>query len=102
MGTVDLVLKRRKTPGASGYMYDVMRGGAVLVSSINPEFKACRALVAEGVSGNVRFWREGRAEHDSEFDIERAAKRTVSENINHGPRVVKFTEFQPGIYDEQP
>ena len=43
--------------------------------------------------GKARFWREGRTEHDIEFDIERAAKFTVRENERTGPRFVKFKPF---------
>ncbi len=64
-----------------------------MLASLNPQFATCRLLASEGVIGKARFWREGRPEHDIEFDIERAAKFTVRENEQSGPRFVKFKPF---------
>ena len=89
----DLVLRRREKPTRSGYVYEVLRDGKVLLASLNPEFAACRLLASEGVQGKARFWREGRAVHDIEVDIQRAAKFTVRENERDGPRFVKFKPF---------
>ncbi len=89
----DLVLRRREKPTRTGYVYEVLRDRKVLLASINPEFAACRLLASEGVIGKARFWREGRPEHDIEFDIEHAAKFTVRENEQRGPRFVKFKPF---------
>ncbi|HWJ17950.1 MAG TPA: hypothetical protein VNR65_04390 [Geobacterales bacterium] len=89
----DLLLRRREKPTRAGYVYEVLQDGKVLLASINPEFAACRLLASEGVTGKARFWREGRPEHDIEFDIDRAAKFTVRENEQSGPRFVKFKPF---------
>ena len=90
---INLVLHRREKPTRTGYVYEVLKDGKVLLASINPEFAACRLLASEGVIGKARFWREGRTAHDSEFDIQRAAKFTVRENERDGPRFVKFKPF---------
>jgi hypothetical protein len=89
----DLVLRCRENPTRAGYVYEVLKDGKVLLASINPELSACRLLASEGVQGKARFWREGRTEHDIEFDIERAAKLTLRENEQSGPRFVKFKPF---------
>ncbi len=86
----DLVLRRREKPTRAGYVYEVLRGGKVLLAWINPELSACRLLASEGVIGKARFWREGRTAHDIEFDIQRAAKFTMRENERDGPRFVKI------------
>ncbi len=91
---INLVLRRREKPTRTGYVYEVLKDGKVLLASVNPEFAACRLLASEGVIGKVRFWREGRMEHNSEFDIQRAANFTVRENEQSGPRFVKFKPLQ--------
>ena len=89
----NLLLRRREKPTRTGFVYEVLRDGKVLLASLNPEFAACRLLASENVQGKARFWRERRAVHDIEFDIERAAKFTVRENEHTGPRFVKFKPF---------
>ena len=92
--TLDLTLKCRPRPGPKGYLYAVYdAAGSLVLTSLNPEFDACRVLVAAGRTGKVRFWRPGRPEHDSEFDIQKAAKFTVRENSKHAPRIVKYKPF---------
>ena len=95
----NLLLYRRERPTRTGYVYEVLKDGKVLLASLNPEFAACRLLASEGVTGKARFWREGRTEHDIEFDIERAAKFTVRENERTGPRFVKFKPFVARVED---
>ena len=97
MTIINLVVRRRKRPVSTGYVYEVLRDGEILLASLNPEFAACRLLASEGHSGKVRFWREGRAAHDIEMDIERAAKFTISETEKTGPRFVKFKEFPVSV-----
>ena len=96
---IDLTLQCRPTPSPKGYLYDVFEAGELLLTSINPEFSACRAFAAAGRTGKVRFWRDGKPEHDSEFDIEKAAKFTVRENGKHAPRIGKYVPFVwPGAH----
>ena len=89
----NLLLRSRKKTTRTGYVYEVLKDGKVLLASINPELAACRLLASEGVTGKARFWREGRTAHDIEFDIERASKWTVRENEHTGPRFVLFKPF---------
>ena len=89
----NLVLRRRKKPTRAGYVYKVLKDGKVLLASLNPEFAACRLLASEGDQGKARFWREGRAAHDSEFDIQRAANSPCGKTNESGPRFVKFKPF---------
>ena len=93
MPIIDLILRRRKKPTAVGFIYEVWRGGEMMLASTNPELSACRLLANAGITGKARFWREGRAEHDIEMDITRAARFTVRENEHTGPRFVKFKPF---------
>ena len=90
---IDLTLKRRTRPGPKGYLYAVLERDVLILTSLNPEFDACRVLAAAGRQGKVRFWRPDRPTHDSEFDIQRAAKFTVRENAKHAPRIVKYVPF---------
>ena len=49
---------------------------------------ACRVLLALGITGRLEMWRQGKAWPDMVFDIERAAKWTVLENEDEGPRFI--------------
>src|SRR5215471_9370816 len=67
--------------GERGQHYRVHYEGAVLIEDTwNPEFEACRALLARGVSGRLEVWRVGRDHPDMLVpDIARAAEWTVEE-----------------------
>jgi hypothetical protein len=76
--------------GEGGQRYRVNYAGNVLVdSSRYPEFDACRALLALGLTGKVEVWRPGAAFPAMRIDIERGARLTVSETEDHGPRMVR-------------
>jgi hypothetical protein len=54
--------------------FDVVVGGEVVCTSRDPEFDTCRTLAARGMTGPIRFWREGKSTWDSMIpDIERGA-----------------------------
>jgi len=89
---VDLLLKRKATPGTRGYVYDVFSGRTLIVSSRDPEYAACRHLAEDGFTGTARFWREGKSCHDSSLDIQRAAKWRTTEGNRDGLRVVRYQE----------
>ena len=91
MHTVDIHLKCLPHPGPRGYRYECHLSGAHLVTSHNPEYAACRKLLALGHTGKARFFRG--EQHASSLDIERGARRTISENSKHGPKVTKYHEF---------
>jgi len=77
--------------GERGQHYRVLYAGEVLIEGTwNPEFEACRALLAMGVRGNLQTWRRGKQHWDLQVDIERGAGLTVEESENHGPKIVRW------------
>jgi hypothetical protein len=77
--------------GEGGQRYRATYTGGVLVeSSRNPEFDACRALRALGLTGRVDVWRPGAAFPAMSIDIERGARLTISETDDHGPRLTRW------------
>lgn len=83
---------------ADGARYRVTRenGSALIESSRSPEFDACRALLAEGVTGRLEVWRPGKSSPDMVLDIERGSRSTVSEASKDGPVFRKWQPFAPG------
>ena len=98
---LDLILKRREPEqlghGDWEYQYEVWLGEELIVKSRDPEFAACRKLAKSGRFGKARFWREGKAQHDIEMDITRAAKWRAKETRRIGPHFVRFEEFPSGF-----
>src|SRR5262245_13975124 len=78
--------------GERGQYYRVHFQDAVLIDETwNPEFEACRALLARGVTGPAEVWRYGKDHPDMLIrDIAKAAEWTVEENEKHGPRFVRW------------
>ena len=93
MQTQDIVVKRLPHPGPKGYRYEAYLGADLLVTSRDPHHSACRKLLALGLTGTARFFRPGSTQHDMQMHIERGALRTVSENAQHGPRIVKYNAY---------
>jgi hypothetical protein len=80
--------------GARGQRYRVTYAGAVLIDgSRNPEFDACRALQAKGITGKLEVWRAGAAYPAMLLDIEAGAGLTVAETDREGPRLVRWRPF---------
>src|SRR5262245_31395445 len=80
--------------GSRGELYRVRFDGAVLLeSSRNPEFDACRALLARGITGKLEVWRPGKQHHDMQLDIECGAELTVEETDQRGLRLVRYRPF---------
>jgi hypothetical protein len=80
--------------GDRGHRYRVTYAGTVLVDgSRNPEFDACRALLAKGIRGKLEIWRKGAAFPAMVLDIEAGARLTVAETEKEGPRVVRWRPF---------
>ena len=80
--------------GDRGQYYRVNYRGAPLIDETwNPEFEACRALVARGITGRLEIWRY-RQDHPDVIipDIAKTAEWTVEENEKWGPR---FTRWRP-------
>jgi hypothetical protein len=89
---------RNEKEYVSGHKWDVVFEGKVLLhASKNPEFEACRALVAKGITGKLVTYRDGRP--CMVLNIEKAAKVTVSETKAHGPRFVPYKPFPVNASD---
>jgi hypothetical protein len=82
------------TLGERGQRYRATYLGSILVeSSRTPEFDACRALLARGITGRMEVRRPGRASADMHLDIERGAKLTIRETDDRGLRLVRWEPF---------
>jgi hypothetical protein len=80
--------------GQRGQRYEVTYLGSLLVeSTLNPEFDACRALFAQGITGKLAVWRPGSVFPAMILDIERAAGLTVADTDAAGPRFVRWRPF---------
>ena len=62
--------------------------GEIIVCSTEPLFAACRELVARGITGPIRFFRNSTL--CCKGDIEELATLTVYENDRDGPYIVKW------------
>jgi hypothetical protein len=82
--------------GVRGPVYRVMYAGEVLLEHWNPEFEACRALLARGITGKLEAWRTGGTYPALILDIEKAAKLTVEESDGVSVRVVPWKPFAVG------
>ncbi len=80
--------------GNRGQRYRATYAGSVLIeTSLNPEFDACRALLAMGITGSMEVWRPGATFPTMTLDIERGAGLTVSETDANGLRIVRWQPF---------
>ena len=61
----------------------------------DPEFDACRALLARGVTGRLRTRHAGAAHDAMQMDIARGACRRIEETSKVGPRFARWSPF-PG------
>jgi hypothetical protein len=92
---IDVTLR---THGQSGSCYRVLYAGQTLVESAKePLTEACRALVALGYTGRLEMWGSEPYPHMIVL-IEQAARFTVVENANDGPRFAKYRRH-PGMID---
>ena len=87
-----IIIEPTTIRGERGQYYRVHYEGAPLIDETwNPEFEACRVLLARGITGRLEVWRVGRDHPDMLVrDIAKAAKWTVVENESHGPRFVRW------------
>jgi len=53
--------------------------------------------VARGIKGKARFWRDGKATHDLEMDMERGAVHALVEEDKGGFRWRKYREFPDAL-----
>lgn len=76
-----------------GQLYCVLYDGSTLIEAARePLLEACRALVAEGVTGRVEMYRPGKTHPDMRADIACAARLTVKEG-DDGPRFRPWMPF---------
>ncbi len=74
--------------------YSVSFEGRELVSdSFDPEFDACRALLAKGITGRLETWREGTPYPCMILDIELAAKLHTGTNKFGTPTFQKYSSL---------
>ena len=95
MNTYDVTLRQRDKPGSRGYQCEVIFAGEVIAISRDPEYAACRALLANGLVGRVRFWSDvygPQRDYRSSLDIERGAKSSTSESSRSSLRVAKYND----------
>jgi len=87
-----IIIEPTTIRGERGPHYRVHFDGGVLIEETwNPEFEACRKLVARGFTGPAEIWRIGRAFPDMiVHDLEVAARYTVEENASRGPLIVPW------------
>ena len=77
--------------GERGQHYRVIYKRAVLIKDTrNPEYDACRVLLAMGIRGKLETWRPGRQAPCLRLDIEKGARVTVEEGQRVGPRLKRW------------
>jgi hypothetical protein len=78
----------------AGYRYKVLHNGSTLVEgTANPEYDACRALLARGITGFVETYRLGTSYPCMRLDIEEGARKAIIENATEGPRLANWRPF---------
>jgi hypothetical protein len=82
--------------GVRGPVYRVMYADEVLLEHWNPEFEACRALIARGITGKLETWPPGGTYPALILDIEKAARLTVEESDTVSVRIVPWKPFAVG------
>jgi len=77
----------------NGYRYKVIHQGHTLIEDTsNPEYDACRALLAKGITGQLVTYRGETP--CMVLDIEKGAEITILETSTSGPRKVKYRPWQ--------
>ena len=78
--------------GERGQRYRVIHKGVTLIEgSRNPEFDACRALLALGITGPLESWHKDAHFAAMFLDIEKGARLTVQESEHIGPRFISWS-----------
>jgi hypothetical protein len=76
---------------STGARYRVTYLGETLVESArDPEFEACRALIAKGVTGTLVTYSPGSSVPSMKVDIEKGAKLMTIDNATEGPRTGRY------------
>jgi len=89
-----------------GQTYNVHLGsqdGELIVrNAFDPEFAACRVLLARGLTGKLEVWRPGSAFASLIIrDIAKGAQLTIREDAKRGPCTVKHRpRFEPDSVEQ--
>jgi hypothetical protein len=76
---------------STGARYRVTCLGETLIESArDPEFEACRALLAKGIKGTLVTYSPGSSVPRMKVDIEKGAMLTVIESAREGPRFARY------------
>jgi hypothetical protein len=67
-----------------------------LGSARDPEFEACRALLAKGITGTLLTYSPGSSVPRMKVDIEKGAKLATIDNANDGPRLGRYRPHPNG------
>ena len=97
-----IVIEPATIRGERGQYYRVYFQDSVLLEDTwNPEFEACRALVARGVTGRLEVWRAGATYPGLVFpDIEVGARWTVVENDKDGPIIKRWVPYPDHLHQD--
>ena len=81
-------------PTAAVIRYRVWHDDAVLIETCrDPEFDACRALLAQGKTGRMTTFRRGGSTPCMLIDVERGAGVRTAEGAKSGPRLARWQPF---------
>ena len=87
--------------GDRGHRYRVIYAGGVLIGHTrNPEYDACRALLAMSITGRLEIWRTGAPFPASAIDIERGARWTILETERESPRIARWRPLVAGTVQD--
>jgi hypothetical protein len=94
-------LTARRTPPKTGrrhvYLYDVeFDGELVITGSADPACDFARAMRVRGHRGWIKVIDADSGMHRYSVNIEKAARLTVRETAQEGPRFVKWKPLNPG------
>jgi hypothetical protein len=83
--------------------YRVLYDGQSLIESTDdPEYDACRALLAKGITGTFVTYSLGCPMPRARVDIEKGAKLMILETDDHGPKLVPYVPFPVERFAAQP
>ena len=95
---VDIQLTHHTSTGAR---YRVTYLGATLVESArDPEFEACRVLLAMGITGTLVTYNPGGSVSRMRVDIEHGAKLTTVEKAKDGPRLARYRPHPTSVQED--
>jgi hypothetical protein len=82
---------------STGARYRVTYLGETLIESArDPEFEACRALLAKGISGTLVTYSPGSSVPRMKVDIEKGAKLATIDSASDGPRIGRYRPHANG------